>query len=249
MKIVSFLKCFWHLLFRSNFNKTLYINCKMLPFYQAIKLPIYVYGKIVFRDLSGQILIRGNVRSGMIKIGKNSNYVETTIPRSIWTVRGQIIFNGSINFLQGSYVLVSKNASLEFGCGSIFCGSNFKVMCFDNIKIGNNVWITWDVQIMDTSFHYISVAGEIPRKLTNSVKIGDFVWIGNRTTISRGALIPDWTIVASNSLVNKDFHDIGKYCMLAGQPAKVKATCVECIYDEITQKELDVKFGYVRTHL
>lgn len=249
MKMLALLRIIRHLLFKVNLCKTIYINYKMFPFRYAMKLPIYVYGRIIFRDLSGEILIKGNIHSGMIKIGKNDYYVATSIPLSIWTVRGNIIFNGPINFLQGSYILVSDNASLEFGCNSTFCGSNLKVMCFDSIKIGNNVEITWDVQIMDTSFHYISILDHEPCKLTAPITIGDFVWIGNKTTIMKGAMIPNRTIVASNSLVNKDFHDIGQYCLLAGQPAKVKANGFMRIYDTERQKRMDMKFGYVRTHL
>ena len=249
MMIYSYIKIVLHILFSTNFSKTVYLNFKMLPFKQAVRLPIFVYGRMIFRKMEGNILIKNKIKTGMIKIGKRNCYVETTLPQSIWTICGTIVFNGPIDFLQGSYVLVAGKALLEFGTRSTICGSNVRIMCFEKIQIGNTVRIAWDVQIMDTSFHYVKMGGAEPCKLTAPVKIGDFVWVGNRTTISKGAIIPDWTTVASNSLVNKDFHDIGACCLLAGQPAKIKAEGFKRVYDEEEQRQLDLKLGYVRTHL
>lgn len=249
MKLFGLLRGVCHLLFKTNFSKTIYLNFKMLPFDQAIRLPIYVYGRMVFRKLDGNIVIKNEIKAGMIKIGKRDYYVETTLPQSIWTICGTIVFNGPMNFLQGSYVLVAGKALLEFGTKSTLCGSNIRIMCFEKIVIGDCVRISWDVQIIDTSFHYIKKSDAETIKLTSPIHIGNFVWIGNRATISKGTVIPDETIVASSSLVNKDFHSIGKYCLLAGQPAKVKATGVSRVYDAEEQKQLDLKFGYVRTHL
>ena len=124
-------------------------------------------------------------------------------------------------------------------------------MCFENITIGDNVGVTWDCQFMDTSFHYIELLNKENqiRPLTKPIIIGDRVWVGNRTTISKGAVIPDDTIVASNSIVNKDFSLVEPYSMLAGSPASVKGTGFKRVYDERKQKELDSKFNYDRTHL
>ncbi|BBD44461.1 Hypothetical protein PEIBARAKI_4454 [Petrimonas sp. IBARAKI] len=235
---------------KTNLIKTIYLNFKILPFKQAIKLPIFIYGKIVFRSLKGEININSAVYPGMIKIGKRDYYVETAVPKCIWTINGTINFNGPINFLQGSYILVSNNATLSFGSKEAIIGANIRIMCFEKIVIGNTCRISWDCQIMDTSFHYVEnlLDGEI-KPLTKPIVIGNNVWIGNRTTISKGAILPDYTIVASNSLVNKDFTSIGENCLIAGLPAKLKQQNIRRIFDNKEQKELDKKHNYVRTHL
>ena len=187
----------------------------------------------------------------MIKIGKKDCYVESALPKSIWTINGKIVFNGPINFLQGSYVLVSDNATLNLGTNGTFCGSNTRIICFDNIAIGNSVHITWDIQMIDTSFHYIEKIDNLNaiKPLTRRIYIGDRVWIGNRSTISKGSIIPNDIIIASNSLVNKDFSNLGPYNMLAGNPAVLKIARVRRIFDTGREKVLDVKYGYSRTHL
>lgn len=222
----------------------------MLPFRQAIKLPIFIYGKIIFRSLKGKILINSDVYPGMIKIGKRDYYVETTVPKCIWTINGTINFSGPINFLQGSYVLVSDNATLNFGTKQTVLGSNIRIMCFDNISIGDTCRISWDCQLIDTSFHYTEdLSNEVINSLTKPISIGNNIWIGNRTTISKGAILPDFTIVASNSLVNKNFSNIGENCLIAGLPAKLKLQNIRRVYDSKKQKELDKKFNYSRTYL
>lgn len=239
-------------LLRTNLFLTVWFNLKMFPLKQAIYCPVYIYGKMIFRSTKGEVVLNTtDLYPGMIKIGKKDYYVETTLPKSIWTINGKIVFNGPINFLQGSYVLVSDNATLSFGTNGTFCGSNTRIMCFDNIAIGNNVHITWDIQLMDTSFHYIEKIGNlnVMKPLTQPICVGDRVWIGNRSTISKGSIIPNDTIIASNSLVNKDFSNLGSCNMLAGNPAVLKIAGVRRIFDTEREKDLDVKYGYSRTHL
>lgn len=56
--------------------------------------------------------------------------------------------------------------------------------------------------------------------ISKPISIGNFSWIGNRTTIGPGSILPDYTIVASNSLVNKDFSILNPYSTIGGIPAK-----------------------------
>ena len=46
-------------LFHHNLLAVLYINFKMLPFRQAVKLPLDVYYGIRFDNLSGRIVLKG----------------------------------------------------------------------------------------------------------------------------------------------------------------------------------------------
>lgn len=39
--------------------KTLYVNFRTLPFKQAIKFPIYIYGRVKFYSLEGDIVNSG----------------------------------------------------------------------------------------------------------------------------------------------------------------------------------------------
>lgn len=251
------LKILYVLIFRSRLLPTLKINFKMLPFNKAIHFPIVVYSKIKFRSLKGRIEIKGRLDFDMISIGQQG-YVATTKPVSNWTIEGTIVFWGCIAFYQGTYLLVAKDAVLtfgneksseNFGKSSITIGSNTKIMCFESITIGDWSRIPWDVQLIDTSFHYIEKNDGEAQSLTKPIVIGNRVWVGNRTTISRGAVIPSNSIICSNSVVNKDLSSYGEYCMFAGSPAVKKSEGLSRVWDELKQAKYDKKYIYNRVHL
>lgn len=246
------LKIIYVLLFKSRFLSTLKINFRMLPFNQAIHFPIVVYSKTIFRSMKGKVEIKGRLHFDMISIGKQG-YVATALPVSNWTIEGTVVFWGEASFSQGTYLLVAKDAVLTFGNikseASIMVGSNTLIMCFESITIGDLTQITYDCQLIDTSFHYIENSCGETSPLTKPIFIGDRVWVGNRTTISKGAIIPSNSIVCSNSMVNKDLSSCGEHCMFAGSPAVKKSEGLSRVWDEQKQAEYDKKFGYNRTNL
>lgn len=256
-KLYLFLRNIYVLVVRSRLLSTIKINFKTLPFHQAIHFPIVVYSKTNFRSLKGKIEIKGPLYFDVISIGQRG-YIATAKPVSNWKIEGTIVFFGPIAFYQGTYLLVAKNAILTFGNvkssenyrgSSITVGTNTKIICFESITIGDFARIPWDVQLIDTSFHYIENNCGGAQSLTKAIVIGDRVWIGNRTTISKGAVIPSYSIVCSNSVVNKDLSSYGEHCMFAGSPAVKKSEGLSRVFDEQKQAEYDKMFGYNRTGL
>ncbi len=240
-------------LLKTNLFKTIWFNFKMLPFKQAVKLPFFIYGRMTMRSTKGTIVldIGGQVHPGMVKVGKNDYYIATSVQRTIWNIRGTLVIQGNTRFMMGSYLLIADHATLTIGGDEQIFGTNVRILCFDRITLGKNVRMAWDIQIMDSSFHYIEMLEKENRvpQLTEPMSIGDNIWVGNRTTISKGAQLAPWTVVASNSLVNKDFSGCEPYCLLAGAPAKVKATGMKRIFDVEREWALDEQYHYYRTHL
>lgn len=229
--------------------KTIYFNFKMLPFRQAKYLPIFIYGKTEFRSLRGKIIIKGKLSPNMIHIGDNTRYPHTNRSYSVWTINGTIVFLGRMNFYNGTYVYVAQNAVLSFGTHGTFVGSDTKIICRELITIGNNVEITWENQIYDTSFHYVRNQQGKAKRLTSPIVIHDNVWVGNRSTIAKGTILPSYSIVASNSMTNKDFSEYGECCLFAGMPAICKVKEVKRVFDSSEEKLLDKEFGYIRFKL
>ena len=57
-----------------NWLSSIYLNFKMLPFNQAIYLPLDCYGKVRFEKLTGKIILKTtHVYRGMIKIGSQGS--------------------------------------------------------------------------------------------------------------------------------------------------------------------------------
>lgn len=246
-KIYRIIKILVQIFLNSPF-KTVYINFKMLSFRDAIFFPILICSKTKFRSLKGRIIIEGDIKPCMIRIGDSSRYPVTSTPCTVLTINGEIVFTGKINFYNGTYVYVAEKAKLKLGTNGTFVGSDVKIICREYIGIGDNVEVSWGTQIYDTSFHYVSYNGCECFKLTSPITIGNNVWIGNNVTISKGSRLPSNTIVASNSLINRDFSDLGENTLLAGVPAVCKISNARRIYG-VEEKELDKKYLYIRYKL
>ena len=220
-----------------NWIKTILFNFEMLPFRQAIHFPVVLYGKMDIKDCkSGRVeLITPRVRFNMCSIGSH-HFWSTHIYHPQWT---QLIIYGTMRISEGCRigngccVSIKSNAIFEMKACSIL-GANSKVYCTNHIEIGYNTRISWECQLFDSNFHFYAKEG-IVNRIDAPIIIGNNCWIGNRVSIMRGAMLGTWSIVASNSIVNKDFSNIEKG-MFAGSPAKCIANGVQRIFNLSMEK-------------
>jgi acetyltransferase-like isoleucine patch superfamily enzyme len=72
---------------------------------------------------------------------------------------------------------------------------------------------------MDTDFHnVIDEFGQVVNK-AKPILIGDKVWIGCRSMILKGAIIPNSCVVGAGSIVSKALDRSN--CLYAGTPCKI----------------------------
>lgn len=222
-------------IFQHNWGATLYINFKMLPFRQAIHLPIDVCHKVRFESLRGKIFIAEKLplHRAMVRIGGRGSDIFPRI-ETVLSIDGEVRFDGDyVEIGQGTSLVVTKNGFLAMG-EKVRIGAHSKVYCSRAITFGHEIDLSWECQVFDTNFHYMkNVETDEVIDPVGEVSIGSNVWIGNRCTISKGTIVPDNTIVASNSLLNKDYSTISHYSMLAGQPAKVVKEGVRRLFEGI----------------
>lgn len=216
-----------------NWIRTLYFNFRLLPYNQAKRLPFFIYGKPAFNSLSGRVEFRCPITKGLVRINE-----QKTFAPSLQTVNSQInlcgtlIIRGRTMIGCGNKILIAHGAVLDMGnCTKItdFCN----IDCWTNIVIGDGSTIAHRSQIMDSNHHFVVSINK--KQINNNMKpifIGNQTWVCNSTTITGGAKIPNNSIVASNSFVNKDFSKEGDTCLIAGVPAKVITKGVFRIYDQ-----------------
>lgn len=219
-----------------NILKTIYFNFKMLPFRQALKLPVLLYGKVKIIRTTGRILLNAPVSRGMIKIGAQGSEM---FPErvSVIDLSGTLKVEGhSIRIGAGGLLRIEKKGTIILNecCRIGACSILFAETL---IEIGYNTGASWCCQIMDTDTHSIKdlTTGKIALR-TRPITIGDNCWIGNHVLINKGTVLPNGTIVSSNSLCNKDYtafmEDIGG-AVLGGIPAKLLAVGKERLYDKL----------------
>ncbi len=220
-------------LFQHNWWAIFYFNLKMLPFRQAVKLPFDFYRGVSLRNLTGKVkLSSDNIHRAMIRIGGRGSEM---FPRTqtIVDIEGNVVFYGSAELGCGSLLRVYNGAVVTFG-DRVRIGAYTKVICQESITFGSEIDVSWESQIFDTNFHYMEDTATGKRtKLTQPVVIGSYNWFGNRVNIMRGTKTPDYTILASNSMTNKDYTDIPPYSLLAGTPAKLVKTDVRRMFEGV----------------
>lgn len=139
---------------------------------------------------------------------------------------GKHIINGPVAFGEDSQILFKPEGVFETGDCTWF-HRNILIICYKYIKVDDGNCVTWEDQIIDTKFHYMIRDSVITNNLLSEVIIGKNVWIGNRTTIMRGAYVPCKSIVASNSLMNKKFSEYIEYVLIAVSPGKIVRTNIK----------------------
>ncbi len=211
-------------LFRLNWRKTILVNFRFLKFSEAIKFPIYVYGKLyLLKSQTGKIIIKAPVKRGMICMGINWDNFSASRGSALLDLHGSIIFHGECIFSVDTSVQVLESAEIDLERFT-FLGNSVKIKCYKKIHLGESTRIGVESQLFDTNFHFVKdlKTGEIHNNIT-PIYIGNRCWIGNRTSIMKGTTLPDGCIISSNSLLNKDYiaKGVQPYSVLAGTPAKV----------------------------
>lgn len=222
MKLFKKIKGLLIILFTKRVLYSIYFNFRYLPFQQAKKCPIIFYnnsyGKVTN---NGKIILSDNVikQRKKILIGLPAEDFEYQCEKTVLNIEyGTVYFNGSFCARRGVIMDVKGKAVFE---NDVLFGPRCRVRIHNNGFFGQSIRVAHETQIFDTNFHFMErsdAPGYYP--ISKPISIGNFSWIGNRSTIGPGTKLPDYTTVASNSLVNKDFSSLNPYSIIGGIPAK-----------------------------
>lgn len=233
-RIISFFSAKWQLqeeqivpllqakncFLRINWIKTIWFNFKALPFKQAIKFP-FVLGYHTRIKKVGVIKAEGYISPFMISFGLIRLNTDSTSERVVFSNKGTVIFHGRAKFHSGAKINVRDGGVLSFGERDSI-GSCTKIVCTRKISLGRDFQISWEGQLFDTDFHFLTnmSTGKIyPRE--KPIIIGNEVFIGNRCTIGKGTTLPDGATVSCCSKVSGDFSKDGDYPLIVGNPATI----------------------------
>ncbi|MDZ7731072.1 MAG: acyltransferase [Natrialbaceae archaeon] len=101
--------------------------------------------------------------------------------------------------------------------GDSYINSHSRILCGDEIRIGDGVAIAWNVELLDDDRHHLSVGGE-PVDRTAPINIEDNVWIGHGVSIHKGVTVHEGSVIASGSVVTSD---VPSQTLVGGSPARV----------------------------
>ena len=220
---------------RLSYWRTVWANFRLLPFRQAIKFPIRIYGKVILSCLQGRIEFTHN--EGIICIGMQVAGYTAAKPARLAILPGAVWKVGrNVKISQGASIFINRNAIFEIG-DNCTMGDDSKLICYRSIKLGHDCDLTWQTQTMDFNSHFIEDSDGNVQQIIKPIELGDYVWVGNRSTIMPGTRIPSWTIIASNSLCNKDYTTlIPSESIIGGTPAKLIRSGLHRIYDRAREQ-------------
>jgi acetyltransferase-like isoleucine patch superfamily enzyme len=137
---------------------------------------------------------------------------------------------GDKSVVYANLVFERPGATIKIGSNT-FIGSETSIICSEDIRIGNDVLISWRCSLIDHNTH--SVIWEqrkddlaewmhgrkdwthVARK---PIVIGNKAWIGFNSVILKGVTIGEGAVVGAGSVVTRD---VAPYTVVAGNPAKV----------------------------
>lgn len=135
-------------------------------------------------------------------------------------------------YIRGELLIFKYGGEIEIGT-NCYIGKGTKIWSGDSIKIGNNVLISHNCNIIDTDSHEIEAKERAERYKeliknghweskgninTKPIIIKDYAWISFNATIMKGVTIGEGAIIGAGSVVTKDVPD---YCLAVGNPARI----------------------------
>jgi acetyltransferase-like isoleucine patch superfamily enzyme len=175
----------------------------------------------------GKITIEGEIKRGMISIGRVDLKAQG-ISKIINS--GEIIFKGPV--ILGGATILENSGKIIFE-GQTRVGEGVTFLIRSQLTIGKYTSVGFHSFFMDSDDHYmINVqTGEV-KENKKEIIIGKYNWIANGTMVKKGTRTPDYTIVASRSLLSKDYTNIlSLYSIIGGMPAKSISSGYRRIYN------------------
>lgn len=160
-------------------------------------------GNIIYGDLSKQINLKYEFK------GKNNIIFFAGGSRNVNIIfRGSngVVFMGENSRTNGS-IDVPSNGLCYIGNGSTFNGASFRVFEAKNIIVGNDCMFSWTIWISTCDHHLIMDCNTNNRvNYSKSVYIGDHVWCGQESAISKGSFIASGAIIGAKSMACKNCY-------------------------------------------
>lgn len=176
---------------------------------RKIRIPLlYKRNTIIQIDDGAKMILSARITTGTKQVKKSK--LETRI---LLEKDSQLVVDGSFNVYSGSYIRVVPKGKLILHGG--FINENVQITAGDVIEIGSGFTCGRDVVIRSYDGHTICQEGY---NVSEPIKIGKHVWIGQGATILKGVSIGDGAIIAAGAIVTKD---VPAKTIVAGVPAKV----------------------------
>jgi acetyltransferase-like isoleucine patch superfamily enzyme len=134
--------------------------------------------------------------------------------------------NGYGRMVLGRWLHLGVNTALRCHEGTltvgdkVVLGRNVSVNCYLDVEIGGSVLFADDVYVSDFDHKFEDVSRPIKDQgiAKARVRIEPDVWIGTKSTVTRGVVVGQGAVVGANAVVTRD---LPAYSVSVGVPARV----------------------------
>lgn len=162
-----------------------------------------------------------------IKIKGSSNFIDIKEKSRLININIKISGNNNRIVIGENSYIKDTEIYVEDDNNEIYIGENTTIMgkthlaCIEGTKItiGKDCMFSTDIVFRTGDSHSILDQNEYRINHSQDIFIGNHVWIGNKNIVVKGAIVSDNSVIGTNSLVTKQFHNKG--VIIAGTPAKI----------------------------
>lgn len=205
---------------------TLRLNFKLLPWRQALRLPIVVEGRLRLTiGPEARIVLPQDAGRATVVIGSRHETYKASAGRGQLTIGGTWHVEGKVRIGVDSCLYIHPGAVLTTGDG-VYIARDSQIECAERVTLGANV-LAGEIYVCDTAGHTVSHHGQ-PQPMTRPIVVGEGCYLGFRTQLLRGTHLPPHCVVGSGAVCTRDYAQDypGGHLLLTGVPAEVKATDV-----------------------
>ena len=205
---------------RTNWLATLRLNYNTGGWQAVMRMPIKVYGPLKL-SLGGNIILPPDMPRNTVVINSEHEDYTALSGKAELNIQGTWKLSGFLRIGPDSCIVVEKDALLETGANT-YLGRDTQIHCSHRISIGDGVF-AGEMYVCDSSIHQITSSGT-PKSMLGDVTVGDGTYLGFRTILLKGTIIPPRSVVGSGAVCSSDYSKSGsEKLFICGNPAKVKS--------------------------
>lgn len=171
-------------------------------------------GNVIYGDLSKQVNLKLDFRgkNNIVFFAGGSSNVSIVFQND-----NGLVFIGDHVYCNGTFWLANNSLCFIDQVNS-FNGASFYIYESKNVILGTDCMFSWDIWLATCDYHLIMDCNTNNRvNFSKSIYIGDHVWIGRESAISKGVFVASGAILGAKSLATKVYYS---NTANAGSPAK-----------------------------
>jgi acetyltransferase-like isoleucine patch superfamily enzyme len=179
---------------------------------------------------SGEGPVQALIKKGVIKVGSGCEIsgLQALVFHTEQGVTNIEIGNNSC--VRGTLVIYRPESKIIIG-NNVYIGHLTTLECAEEIRIGNDVLISMQCNLIDTNSHSLHSYERVRDTIdwqkgleykdwsvvhSKKISIGDNCWLGLRSIVTKGVVLGEGTIVGAGSVVTKGTEP---FSVVAGNPA------------------------------